>query len=94
MLKLLLICIATAINCSGCKTAGMLFEDCLLLDNDQNHCIDGRKKKKEREFKRNNAELYGYSCTNSTDRMTLENRIDLQYKELVQCKRQLKLKCK
>jgi hypothetical protein len=71
----------------------MLFEDCLFLDNDENFCIDGRRKKKEREYVKANKDLYGYSCTNSTDRMTLENKIDLQLKDLKQCKRQLKLKC-
>jgi len=71
-----------------------MIEDCMFLNNNDSFCIDGRLKKKDREYAKSNKDLYGYSCTNSTDRKELENFIDKQMLDLKTCQRRLKLKCK
>lgn len=85
-----MIFIALAIGLS-CKKKFPVIEDCLYLPG-ASFCIDVRKKPKE--YKVKDDYFFGMSCTNSADRKTVENAIDVLIAENAKLKRQLKLKCK
>lgn len=90
MLKNCMIFIALVIGFS-CKNKFPVIEDCLFLP-DASFCIDARRKPKE--YKVKDDYFFGMSCTNSADRKTIENAIDVLIVDNAELKRQLKLKCK